>query len=484
MNEENVPDQELIPSSREKYMKACELKTTPYTEKARPGHALPDGVEVLGFVRDDPYLGRRARPDQQEARQAMSNEKVCTCGGLEIAAGPVYPSVVFAGTRHCWDGRPCYLEPVENVAPDGGELVGYAARTFQRESPFWARSGESIEIGQLSPEESEKAMREAILGEQQPEPTSTDEPSAHDLVIADMAARKELLADAASSGSLSDPVTSAALADPSFAAPGVRLVVEVSLGAVGSGPGTDAVLRFVEGILSGSAPDDILGPNVELDSVEVPGLKTFRPRTVMGQSDEDMKESLSASAGFASEGDPKITVSVEKRGESLARFALSERDDRLIRIDEIAPESRDRKKGIVGHIDSSTVGHAPGGLPSSRELFDDYLTGFDRVSADLLQRRIFGLAKYGSLLQPGNGRDNLQDLYEELLDACVYIRNEIERRNNDVGPLGDKIGRLLEIAEHGHAVYVGEAGPDPEDAAFLRNFRREFGGTAEFEPEP
>ena len=119
------------------------------------------------------------------------NSKVCTCGGLEIAAGPVYPSVVFAGTRHCWDGRPCYLEPAENVAPDGGELVGYAARTFQRESPFWARSGESIEIGQLSPEESEKAMREAILGEQQPEPTPTDEPSAHDLVIADMAARKE-----------------------------------------------------------------------------------------------------------------------------------------------------------------------------------------------------------------------------------------------------------------------------------------------------
>ena len=204
--------------------------------------------------------------------------KVCTCGGLEIAAGPVYSSVVFAGTRHCWDGRPCYLEPAENVAPDGGELVGYAARTVQRES---------IEIGQLSPEESEKAMREAILGEQQPEPTSTDEPSAHDLVIADMAARKE-----------------------------------------------------------------------------------------------------------------------------------------------------------------------------------------------------FGLAKYGSLLQASNGRDNLQDLYEELLDACVYIRNEIERRNNDVGPLGDKIGRLLEIAEHGHAVYVGEAGPNPEDAAFLRFFRREFGGTAEFEPEP
>ena len=82
------------------------------------------------------------------------------------------------------------------------------------------------------------------------------------------------------------------------------------------------------------------------------------------------------------------------------------------------------------------------------------------------------------------GMRSFNEAVRELLDACVYIRNEIERRNNDVGPLGDKIGRLLEIAEHGHAVYVGEAGPDPEDAAFLRNFRREFGGTAEFEPEP
>ena len=99
---------------------------------------------------------------------------MCTCGQ---AATVAVASLVIDETRHCWDGRPCHVEPAENVAPDGGELVGYAARTFRKESPFWDRS--------------EKRLREEILGEQQPEPTRTNEPSAHDLVIADMAARKE-----------------------------------------------------------------------------------------------------------------------------------------------------------------------------------------------------------------------------------------------------------------------------------------------------
>ena len=52
----------------------------------------------------------------------------------------------------------------------------------------------------------------------------------------------------------------------------------------------------------------------------------------------------------------------------------------------------------------------------------------DLVIADMAKRREFGLAKYGTLLQASNGRDNLQDAYEEVLDLAVYLRNEIERR--------------------------------------------------------
>lgn len=55
----------------------------------------------------------------------------------------------------------------------------------------------------------------------------------------------------------------------------------------------------------------------------------------------------------------------------------------------------------------------------------------DMVIADMAARKEFGLAKYGSLLQPSNGRDNLQDAYEEVLDLAVYLRNEIERRKSE-----------------------------------------------------
>lgn len=56
----------------------------------------------------------------------------------------------------------------------------------------------------------------------------------------------------------------------------------------------------------------------------------------------------------------------------------------------------------------------------------------DQVADDLLARKVFGLAKYGTVLQTGNGRDFLVDLYQELLDASVYAR-----------------GRLLEVPEDG-----------------------------------
>ncbi len=52
----------------------------------------------------------------------------------------------------------------------------------------------------------------------------------------------------------------------------------------------------------------------------------------------------------------------------------------------------------------------------------------DLVQADFTARKAFGLAKYGVAHQHDNGRDHLQDLYEELLDAAVYVRAEIEKR--------------------------------------------------------
>ena len=50
------------------------------------------------------------------------------------------------------------------------------------------------------------------------------------------------------------------------------------------------------------------------------------------------------------------------------------------------------------------------------------------VLADLQERAEHGLKKYKQYLTAGDGRDHLMDLYQELMDAVMYIRQEIRER--------------------------------------------------------
>lgn len=67
-----------------------------------------------------------------------------------------------------------------------------------------------------------------------------------------------------------------------------------------------------------------------------------------------------------------------------------------------------------------------------RLMFDDMLEAFVRLSgsnkkakAHMKARKRFGLKKYGTPLQPFNGRDAQADLIDELGDALVYLRCKI-----------------------------------------------------------
>lgn len=44
----------------------------------------------------------------------------------------------------------------------------------------------------------------------------------------------------------------------------------------------------------------------------------------------------------------------------------------------------------------------------------------DLAAEDLASRKKLGVSRYGQPLQPCNGRDAVQDLYEEVLDAAAY----------------------------------------------------------------
>jgi hypothetical protein len=54
----------------------------------------------------------------------------------------------------------------------------------------------------------------------------------------------------------------------------------------------------------------------------------------------------------------------------------------------------------------------------------------DLVIKDIEDRKAFGLQKYGTALQAGNGRRGLVDAYQEALDLCCYLRQAIEEQNN------------------------------------------------------
>ena len=58
------------------------------------------------------------------------------------------------------------------------------------------------------------------------------------------------------------------------------------------------------------------------------------------------------------------------------------------------------------------------------------------VIADLQSRLEVGVKRYGQPLRAFNGRDPLQDLYEELLDACVYLRQLMEESASRRGTPG------------------------------------------------
>ena len=54
---------------------------------------------------------------------------------------------------------------------------------------------------------------------------------------------------------------------------------------------------------------------------------------------------------------------------------------------------------------------------------------WDLVLKDMAERDRSGKEKYGTRLQPFNGRDVLIDAYEEALDLCVYLRQAIYERD-------------------------------------------------------
>ena len=59
---------------------------------------------------------------------------------------------------------------------------------------------------------------------------------------------------------------------------------------------------------------------------------------------------------------------------------------------------------------------------------NDYPPVVDEVIEDMYLRKQSGIRTYGVALQPFNGRNSLQDSYEEALDMAIYLKQAIIER--------------------------------------------------------
>lgn len=69
----------------------------------------------------------------------------------------------------------------------------------------------------------------------------------------------------------------------------------------------------------------------------------------------------------------------------------------------------------------------------------------DMVVADIEARKVVGIERYGTVLQPFNGRSALMDAYQEALDLAIYLRQLLYEEQNPYpncehcGPVGKTI---------------------------------------------
>lgn len=78
---------------------------------------------------------------------------------------------------------------------------------------------------------------------------------------------------------------------------------------------------------------------------------------------------------------------------------------------------------------------------------------WELVVQDMIERDSQGAKKYGTRLQPFNGRDGLVDAYQEILDLAVYLRQLIFERHE---PLQEGFRKGLERAMELASKYEGE----------------------------
>lgn len=91
-------------------------------------------------------------------------------------------------------------------------------------------------------------------------------------------------------------------------------------------------------------------------------------------------------------------------------------------VDQPPPKTTDRRPSwdiVMSYVDQLRCDNAHLTLGISESVIP-------LVLADMRDRDAVGRQRYGTPLTSGNGRDHLVDAYQEMLDGCVYLMNELD----------------------------------------------------------
>jgi hypothetical protein len=160
-------------------------------------------------------------------------------------------------------------------------------------------------------------------------------------------------------------------------------------------------------------------------------------------------------------------MSLEEANKSLKRALLNRENDLLharkvnrelqAKLDLAGAEPTLGKQGLAvtaseprlePDVDPLSV---PVNQPEPQPITNSGPAVWDLVIQDMRERDASGLEKYGTRLQPHNGRNALVDAYQEALDLVVYLRQAIVEQES--APERDRAGEAME--------------PDPDRTAGL-----------------
>jgi hypothetical protein len=95
----------------------------------------------------------------------------------------------------------------------------------------------------------------------------------------------------------------------------------------------------------------------------------------------------------------------------------------------IRPNTSNLDDHRVGRPRATLHAHRPRVVEQPPPVPNDHPAVVDLVVADMQARKVLGVQRYGVALQPFNGRNALQDAYEEALDLAMYLRQAIMERD-------------------------------------------------------